>query len=487
MLRATALFAIALLGSPALADDKVDLASDPRVAQSLKLLEAWLDSEQAYKRLPGVSMAVVHDQQTLWSRGFGFAHLETQAPATPETMYSICSISKLFTSVAVMQQRDAGRLRLDDPVSQHLPWFRIEGAEAGSPPVSVRGILTHSSGLPRESDFPYWTGPDYPFPARDKVVGRLPQQSMLYRSDLHFQYSNLGLTLAGEIAAAAAGRPWAELMRKDILDPLGMRDTETEHLDRHRGGRLASGYTVVRRDGSRERVPAYELRGIGPAAGFTSTVLDLSRFASWQFRLLGSGKTELLDADTLREMQRVQWLDPDWKNSRGLGFGIWRSGDKTFVGHSGYCPGYQSTLLLQTADEVATVFMTNTNGVDSQAYAQRAYDIVAPAIRKALESPGQGKPNDPAFARYLGRYDNWLADETHVLAWDGGIALLELPADKPLEALVKLKPVGEHRFRRVRDDSALGEEIRFEVGPDGVATRVWRHSNYDTRVAARPN
>lgn len=91
------------------------------------------------------------------------------------------------------------------------------------------------------------------------------------------------------------------------------------------------------------------------AAGFTSTVLDLGRFASWQFRLLATGHTELLDVDSLREMHRLQWMEPDWKTSRGLAFGMWRSGDKSFVGHSGYCPGYQSTLLLQTAEQVATV------------------------------------------------------------------------------------------------------------------------------------
>jgi CubicO group peptidase (beta-lactamase class C family) len=444
-----------------------DPVQDPRVVQALALLEAWLDAEQAYKRLPSVSMAVVHDQRTLWSRAFGLAHLETQAPATPETMYSICSISKLFTGVAVMQQRDAGRLQLDDPVSKHLAWFRIEGAEPGSPPVTVRGLLTHASGLPRESDFPYWTGPEYPFPQRDEVVERLPQQQMLYRS-------------------TAAGRPFADVVRTGILEPLGMRETETEHLDRHRGGRLASGYTALRRDGSRERVPPYELRGIGPAAGFTSTVLDLGRFAAWQFRLLATGNTEILDVDSLREMHRLQWMEPDWKTSRGLAFGIWRSGDKTFVGHSGYCPGYQSTLLLQTAEKVATVFMTNTNGIDSQAFAQRAYDIVAPAVKQALDSPGSGKAHDPAFARYVGRYADWLAGETHVLLWDDGLALLPLPTDKPQDALLKLKPVAEHRFRRLRDDGTLGEEVRFEVGADGAVTRLWHHSNYETRVPEAP-
>jgi len=462
------------------------LARDPRVVQALRLLEAWVDAETAEKRLPAVSMAVVHDQQLLWSRGFGYAHLEEKVAARADTMYSICSISKLFTGVAVMQQRDAGKLGLDDPVAKHLPWFSINGAEVGSPPVTVRGILTHSSGLPRESDFPYWTGPAYAFPPRDQVIARFGEQQMLYRSDLYYQYSNLGLTLAGEIVAAVSGRPFAEYVRSRVLDPIGLGDTETEHLDRHRGGRLASGYTAVRRDGSRERVPPYEVRGIVPAAGFTSTVEDLGRFASWQFRVLASGGDGVLDADTLREMQRVQWMDPDWKTSRGLAFGIWRAGEQTFVGHGGYCPGYQSQLLLQPTTKLATVFMTNSNGIDSRAFAQMAYDIVAPAVKQALENPAGAKPHDAALARYTGRYDNWLAGESWVVPWDDGLALIELPSSNPLTDMAKLRPVGEHRFRRLRDDGALGEEVRFEVAADGTPVRVWRHSNFEERPATGP-
>jgi CubicO group peptidase (beta-lactamase class C family) len=347
--------------------------------------------------------------------------------------------------------------------------------------VTVRGILTHSSGLPRESDFPYWTGPAYAFPTRDQMIGRVGEQQMLYRSDLNYQYSNLGLSLAGEIAAATSGVPYAEYVRTRILDPIGLRDTETEHLDKHRGGRLANGYTALRRDGSRERVPPYEVRGIGPAAGFTSTVEDLGRFASWQFRVLTGEGDAVLDTDTLREMQRVQWMDPDWKNSRGLGFGIWRAGEQTFVGHSGYCPGYQSQLLLQPAAKVATVFMTNSNGIDSRAFAQMAYDIVAPALKQALENPAGAKPHAAALARYTGRYDNWLAGETWIVPWDDGLALIELPSSRPVADLVRLRPVGEHRFRSIREDGTLGEEVRFDVAADGTPVRVWRHSNYEER------
>ena len=102
------------------------MPNDVRVVSALELARTWLEAQRAYDQIPGVSAAIVVDQQVLWSGGFGQADLASGRAASADTIYSICSISKLFTSVAVMQQRDAGKLRLDDPVAQHLPWFTPE-------------------------------------------------------------------------------------------------------------------------------------------------------------------------------------------------------------------------------------------------------------------------------------------------------------------------------------------------------------------------
>src|SRR5262249_12072024 len=82
------------------------LDQHPRVKQALNLLRVWLDGQRAYDQIPGLSAAVVVDQNVLWAEGFGYADVERKTPATPDTIYSICSISKLFTSIAVMQLRD---------------------------------------------------------------------------------------------------------------------------------------------------------------------------------------------------------------------------------------------------------------------------------------------------------------------------------------------------------------------------------------------
>jgi CubicO group peptidase (beta-lactamase class C family) len=458
------------------------LANDPRVAAALELARTWIEAQRAYERIPGVSAAIVHDQEILWSGGFGSADVAGARPAGADTIYSICSISKLFTSIAVMRERDAGRLRLEDPVGKHLSWFRLKRAE-GEGDVTIEGLLTHASGLPRESDYPYWSPPDFRFPTREQVIARIGSQPALYSPETNFQYSNLGLTLAGEVVAASSGVPYDRYVRSNILEPLGLSSTTSEMPESERGKRLATGYSALDREGKREPMPFFTARGIAPAAGYASTAGDLARFASWQFRLVQKGGSEILKATTLREMQRIHWAEPDFETLWGLGFTIWKSGDKVFVGHGGSCPGYRSQILFMPAEKIATVFLSNAQGVAARRWTQRLYDIVEPAVRAAVREKDKAKAPDPALRRYAGTYSAqpW-GGEVAVLPWEEGLALLGLPTTDPVKDLEKLKKVGEHTFRLVRKDETLGEEVVFEVGPDGKASRFTRHSNFSVRV-----
>ncbi len=459
-----------------------ELTDDPGVTSAINLLEIWLEAQHAYEDIPALSLAVVHDQDIVWSGAFGYADRQHGELASPKTIYSICSISKLFTSIGVMQLRDQGKLHLDDKVGDHLDWFDIEQAYPEGPSVTVQALLTHSSGLPRESDYPYWTGPEFAFPTREQVVERLSSQQTLYPAYKYFQYSNLGLTLAGEIVAAESGVPYGEYVWRNILDPLGLDDTSPEIPADHLDGRLATGYGARGRDGAREPLTLLQVRGIAPAAGFASTVEDLAGFASWQFRLLETGETEVLSANTLREMHRVHWVDRDWTTHWGLGFAVWRNDDKTFVGHGGGCPGYRSHLMLQTDEKFAAVVMTNAMGVNAGKYTRGAYAIMAPAISKAVDSSGESEGPDPALDMYAGTYSTYWGGELAVFPWEGGLAMVDLPTDDPTGGIIKLERVEGGVFRRVRGDKALGEEITFEAGTDGEVVRLRRHSNYFPKV-----
>src|SRR5262245_18627145 len=168
------------------------LAEEPPVVNDrIRLLEAWIESQMAYRGQPGLSIGIVQDQDLVWSRGFGFADREGNIPATTDTLYRIASITKTFTATAIMQLRDQGRLELDDPVSKHLSWFRVRPREAGGRPITIRHLLTHISGLPREADSPYWTTDD--FPTREEIIKALPDYEQIFNAETRWKYSNLAV------------------------------------------------------------------------------------------------------------------------------------------------------------------------------------------------------------------------------------------------------------------------------------------------------
>ncbi len=478
-----------------------DIANDPRVISALELLEVWIDAHLAYEQIPGIAIAIVHDQNLLWSRGFGYADLERKVPVSPQTIFSICSVSKLFTSIAVMQLRDAGKLNLDDPIEKHLPWFDIQQTFTDVPPATVRGLLMHTSGLPRESPFPYWTDPTFPFPTREAMIERVSSQRTLYPTDRYFQYSNLGMALLGEIVAAASGMSYDSYIRQRILDPLGMTDTTTDIPLELAGGRLATGYTPLDRAGQRHALASFQTRAIAPAAGYASTVEDLARFAAWQFRLLGSAwgtsaelipGASILRPTTLREMQRVHRVDPELFAGEGshwgLGFGIYpedeqQTAETTFVGHGGACPGFRTSLKLQPDTKFAAIVMINAEGARASpgVIARAANKIVGNAIAEAIESPEKASAPDPALRRYTGLYSTVAWGELAVVIWGDQLATVYLPTENPRASLTKLKKIGDHRFRRIRDDGELGEEFVFELKNDTVV-RMWQNSQYSTKV-----
>jgi CubicO group peptidase (beta-lactamase class C family) len=478
----TSLLAIVLTLLPAFAQASKEQEAKEKAAkeraEALRLVDAWLDSVQAYQHIPSISAGVVVGDDLVWAKGYGTIDEQHSVPSSSKTIYSICSISKLFTSVALMQQYETGKVRLDEPVSTYLPWAKLKESGEDSVPITLRGILTHSAGLPRESDFPYWSGPDFPFPTREQVRSTIAAQSPLYPAERYFQYSNLGLTLAGEVVEQVSGEPYATYAKEHVLNPLGLSDTRTFMPMDLYSKRLAVGYGALKRDGTRDRVKPFDTKGITPAAGYTSTVEDLGKFASWQFRLLRTGK---LKASTLREMQRVQYVDPSWKVSWGLGFWIDHKDKDTFVGHGGSCPGYKSNLMLRTQDELAAIFMDNAAEEAGQ-FTKAMFAIFDK--RKGYEFKDPAPATGVDLDAYSGHYSQQPWDsEAVIVPWAGGLAYLSLPNENPVDGITFLKPKGGDVFRRVRDDGSEAEEVKFQRDASGKVTSIRHFSNITNRMA----
>ena len=339
------------------------------------LAKNWLSAQRDYNQYPGMSVAVVKNQEIIFSGAWGNSNLKTASKATTNTLYSICSNSKLFTSVALMQLRDEGKVTLRDPVKKHLDWFSAIQEDKKSRPVDIEGLLTHSSGLMREASGFYWNRPDFPFPTKQQVKDSIGKQKMLFAGARYYQYSNIGLTLAGEIVEAVSKQSYHQYIREKILSPLNMNDTYSSMPHKKYGKQLAIGYSAIKRDGTRDKVKLFDARAIDPAAGFASSVNDYAKFAKWQFRLLNNGGNEVLDHNTLREMQRPHWVVRGWKFARGLGFGVYPFNGDTYVGHGGSCPGYQSSFMLNAKTKIAVIVMVNANDVDTEAIAIQLHQI----------------------------------------------------------------------------------------------------------------
>ncbi|WP_029037909.1 serine hydrolase [Salinimicrobium xinjiangense] len=441
------------------------------LADAFHLIDTWLEAQVQYDNIPGLSVAIVKDQELIWSKAYGHSYVEQRVAATPKTIYSICSISKLFTSIAIMNLYEEGKLRLDDPVSEHLSGFNIQQKYEQSGPITIRSILTHSSGLPRESDTPYWTGPDFPFPSREQVKEELGKQETLYTASTYFQYSNLGMSLLGEVIEEVSGMPYDQYIKELILQPLQLNYTKPYLPQEQWGQQLAMGYSAVKRDGSREKVKLFDARGIKAAAGFSSTVEDLAKFASWQFRLLNNGKEEILKPSTLKEMQRVHWVDPDFNTFWGLGFAVQNNGGEKTVGHGGSCPGYRTVFSLIPAQELSVVVMMNAMDNPGK-YGEEIVNI----LKKAKAQKEEETAADLSAYTGIYNYQPW-ASEVHVAEWFGQLAVIYMPSGSPSAEMTLLTHEEGDTFRRMRDDKEPGEEVLFERNQAGKVTKMWRHSN----------
>ena len=400
------------------------------------------------------------------------------------TLFSICSISKLFTSVAIMKLYDDGKLRLDDHIDDLLPWYNLEQQFPGSGPITIRSILTHSSGLPREANFPYWTGPDFPFPTEDQIKKQLVEQETLYPASTFFQYSNLGLTLLGQIIEKASGISYDEYISQNILIPLGLKNTRTELPEALYGNELATGYSTIKRDGQREKVNFFQAKGVKSAAGFSSNVFDLGEFASWQFRLMDTTTAEILKPSTLKYMQNVHWTDPDWKTTWGLGFSIQKGSDESkIVGHGGDCPGYRTVLLLNTRNKKAIAVMINANGTSPEKYANGIMEILNKAETDKKKQTSESKGNIKDLKEYSGYYSDlpW-ASEIYISAWNDNLVSFALPSESPVKSMSFFKYIEGDTFRRIRDDGELGETLVFERNPKGEVINFIQHNNYSKKI-----
>jgi len=450
------------------------VADNPEVAGQERLFESWIRAQIAYRGLPGIAVGVVSDQELVWKKGFGFADLESHTPMTAATKFRMASHSKLFTATAIMQLRDAGKLRLDDPVAKYLDWFKPQPAEPDDPPITIEELLTHSAGLPREAG-PHWT--EQEFPSLDQVRKYVLEHPAPYSPEVRWKYSNLGFTIAGMIVESVSGEKFANYVQTHIFDPLGMTGSS---IDRPVVG-LATGYGRRMPDGKRVKMPFVDARAMAPATGVTSNVEDMAKFVSLQFRKGRVGGSQILSTGALREMHRVRMLESTWTRGNAIGFAVVRDGGKVYVGHGGVYFGYRTQTIIQLDQKVGVIVLTNGDDSSPSDIAIRLMGTVGEAVAKAAAPKTDSAPWDPAWSRFAGLYRSQFAD-TEVVELNQKLVMFDPVSPNP-DTPINLIPIGGGRFRfdAPTGGGVVGEVVRF-VEENGKVVRMYTGESYTERV-----
>jgi CubicO group peptidase (beta-lactamase class C family) len=328
--------------------------ADTRFEPVVRAIEALIESEQ----LPSVAVAVVRNGEIVWDGAWGWADRERRVRATPDTPYSLASISKPVTATAVMQLVEAGHVALNREANAYLGPVPIRGPHASR--ATVRRILSHTAGLPMYFR-PFFPGPS---PPMEELIAR---DAVLIRRPGRYIYSNLGYGILEHIIARVSGMSYDEYLRRRIFEPLRLESASVP-LSTPDGA-------AVRYDNRNRPLPFYDLGHRGASSVFASA-RDLARFGTVHLKERLQEEPEILTRRSIDEMQRVQTGSST--DRYGLG---WRIIDEQThyrrIEHTGGMPGVTTVLSLFPAQRVVIVVLANRR---SETVIQLADRVAAAAM-----------------------------------------------------------------------------------------------------------
>ena len=332
---------------------------------------AWMiRQEMADADVTGLSIALVDDQDVVWSQGFGYADKQANIKATPDTVYHLGSIAKVFTATAAMQLAEQGKMSIDQPLQTFLPEFSIKSRFGDTAKITPRNVMTHHSGLP--ANWVLGMSERHPGPFTD-VVTAVKDEYLAYPPDYIFSYSNLGVTLLGAAIGKVSGEGYAGYMDRHLLQPLGMSHSS-----------FAAVIPGKSYDKGRE-IEAFPLRDL-PSGGLNSSASDIAHFMQMVFADGNYQGKQVLKPESLQQMLTVQnanlQLDFDFKMGLGWmlsGMDVPRAG--TIANHGGSTLNYHTTMVVLPEHKLGVIVLSNSTTAQSV-----VGKVAETALKLALET-----------------------------------------------------------------------------------------------------
>lgn len=354
-------------------------------------VEAFLDKSFARQledyQIPGATVSVVKDGEVLFAKGYGQADIEARRPvAADETLFRIASITKLFTSTAVMQLVEEGRLDLDEDVNAYLDDFEIPDTYPDRP-VTLRHLLTHTAGF--EEAF---TGSGARNAADVEALGDFVDGHMPARVRPPGEvtsYSNYGMSLAGHVVEEVSGTPFDRYVEENVLDPLGMESTTAAQPPApDLRERLAAGYDV---EGGEPVAGPFEYADDAPAGAVSATATDMAAFMIAHLQDGRYGEAHILEEATAKEMHKRHFANHPRLDGMAYGFAEQTLNGERTIQHSGNLSRFHSNLVLLPEQDVGIFVAYNSYG-DGGDYAE--YELVDAFLDRFY--PGSSSPGPSA-------------------------------------------------------------------------------------------
>jgi len=329
-------------------------------------VDDYVRAQMIWEQIPGLSIAVVRDGKVIKTEGYGFANLETSTVATPETVYRIGSVSKQFLAAGMMLLVQEGKVGLDDPVSKYLD------TPATWKEITVRRLLTHTSGIVRES------------PVFDsmKVQSDMEAIKATFSLPLRFvpgskwEYSNMNYYCVAEIIRKVTGASWSEFIAERIFKPVSMMSTRTTTVTEIVPNR-ASGYATTE-EGLRNAEVWNALR---PSGAFMSTVSDLVR---WDATLYTD---HILNAESRKAMWTPVRLNDGESYPYGFGWIVNDVNGHRRIRHSGGVPGFVAEFSRFPDDRISVILMANIQNRDLSDLAAKVAGYYDALLKPSLAPP----------------------------------------------------------------------------------------------------
>lgn len=326
-----------------------------------KIIENFIDlieKDQIDDNINGsISLVILHGDKIMASRAFGFVDADKKNLADSTTIYRIGSITKSFTGFLLLKLHQDNVLDLDEPIEKYLPEIKGVVDYDKHPPITFNQLASHTSGLDRESrnrggnlgTVNEW---------EKKVITAIPELRFRSAPNERFRYSNIGYAILGLAISRAANKPYINLVKENILEPLNMTNTYFEipaHKKSHLAKGMAGGPTVE----LNYDLPLEEHKGRGyrvPNGGLYSTPSDIAKFM-----MACMGYSTILTQDGIQLLQTTQTPTTRLRSNYSFGFELYSDQGIQTIGHGGSTPGYSAHFEFEKNSTYGIIMIRNYN------------------------------------------------------------------------------------------------------------------------------